>query len=835
MQINNQGAALPKSVDIRSFNRPVKVAFLVPIEENQISHWILDGIFSEAYSRWGGTHSLLIPFDNGQPESGEYLKWLATLDPDFIYSFVDLEEYIISKINQLTIPIEMIRHQIYGDPERWQQYIPKWPYDFEPIQSISTLTSPQSNFSHWFESPTPQTYITQHFENDKSRFIPDNFGSSPSTSGITYGQVGTFETICYCDDNTPDNHNVGTYRCSNINEILEKLTSKQLRTFSRLAHIHSEGIYHPSNYLWSNAFHIFIGDSVRDRLHCWNSRLLTDINTVHDFSSLYIPSLLLEDDQFFHHLGQFLNKFNFKGGNQGPYKTNIRSLSLNSEQCQKIADKLQPLTWTSVHVTDNFSTSSLPSADSYRHHYSNLGVDCPSFKIRESQHTYIAQEPEHFQYLTANLLHLKKGQWLIELLIERHQDDSDISNIFNDWKLPHRFEIVRAFTNNMGRVSSASNLVLIPKKTQESPFNNNVNQDKQVHLSLPDDDVIFKFLIVDMHSSEFNDMRKCLNRDNKYKNIKISDKGQNHRGIVALFNNNVNDASILTNIFWRNVIRDSLDEHKPYSMDNFISYINDLTKKSLKDFMKQMRFTDIGVARNFLRENIKDVIEYLVHNEVLLQVHSWRCSFCGSKNKRSLDTLKLENTCDICKSYYQTPIDMTWEFIMSPFVVNSLAKHNGLTVLWGISNLIERSFSRQSIYLPEVDLFHEYNNKNLKNEIDLIALIDGKYIVAEVKLSAASFITKRDEIDAFVDEIIRLYPDIAYLIFEQYCDEDDEKEWFKDRLDELIIELRQRIPDTTNLKVIVSSEYPEFVKIPFEFGPYGKRTWKMLDKLENCV
>ncbi|PKF49029.1 hypothetical protein [Enterovibrio nigricans] len=66
-----------KSVNVRYANRPVKVAFIVPLNDEKTSQWILDGIFYEAYSRWGGTKSLIIPFSNDKIISDIYLDWLT--------------------------------------------------------------------------------------------------------------------------------------------------------------------------------------------------------------------------------------------------------------------------------------------------------------------------------------------------------------------------------------------------------------------------------------------------------------------------------------------------------------------------------------------------------------------------------------------------------------------------------------------------------------------------------------------------------------------------------------------------------------------------------------
>ena len=49
-----ENSRLNRSVGVNEFNRPIKVAYLVPSVEETRTHWILDAIFYESYTRWGG-------------------------------------------------------------------------------------------------------------------------------------------------------------------------------------------------------------------------------------------------------------------------------------------------------------------------------------------------------------------------------------------------------------------------------------------------------------------------------------------------------------------------------------------------------------------------------------------------------------------------------------------------------------------------------------------------------------------------------------------------------------------------------------------------------------
>ena len=77
--------------EVRAFirPRPIRVAFLLADGEHvQLE---LDGIFSASLAWWGGRYSLICPCENGYPRES-YLPWLKALNPDVIYSFIDLTD-----------------------------------------------------------------------------------------------------------------------------------------------------------------------------------------------------------------------------------------------------------------------------------------------------------------------------------------------------------------------------------------------------------------------------------------------------------------------------------------------------------------------------------------------------------------------------------------------------------------------------------------------------------------------------------------------------------------------------------------------------------------------
>jgi hypothetical protein len=818
-----------KGINVRYSNRPVKVAFIVPLVDDNTTQWILDGIFYEAYSRWGGTKSLIIPFSNDDFISDRYLDWLEQYDADFVYSYVDLTLKQINIINKKSLPIEMIKHEVHGEVKRWRQFIPSWPYGFTPIRAMSTINSPYAKYQDWSNANQPNLYITQYYENDEYRFLPDNFGISPGGNGPNLGRLNIFGTLCYCAQDLPAYNDVGNERCHSLAVLLGKLAQKQVKTFSKLSSIHASTINHPNDYEWANSFNLFVGDTAADRLHFWNGRLLSENSERYDFSALSISREHFDDDDFLTSLGAFLNAHNFKRQGNGPSSLRLRSLSLAKEDCEQLAQHLQDYTYSYVTVPDNFDSPALPSVRALKGQYI-VESGIRSLKVYERDHKFVVDEVEHFKYLTPDLYDYKSGQCISNLSIEKPKENYNVIGGFNDWKLPRRLEAASAFTKNRAKVSRHGSFIVIPDAPQQL-FNEIAQHELTISLFIPDEEKVFRCLVLE-HIQKMRyecDMRLQLVTA-KYYDLELSDKGQKHRGVISLFDGDLSHAGILTNSFWRKIVRKSIENYKSsFSLNKLTTMIDQYTPVSLAHITEQMRLDNVGVTKQYLKNNLKDTIEYLVHQGILIQEYRWRCSYCGNENGLTLDTIKLDNNCSICNKLHKTPIDMEWKYKVAPFITSALIEQNGLTVLWAIDHLMDVFHSQQAFYLPEVNLFKNREG-NDNNEIDFLAVIDGKFIAAEVKLSAASFVDNPNEITSFIDEIQRLSPDIAFLICEQYCQQQADIDEYKVKLEEVIANIHETIPDI-EVKVIVASEVDGFNSVPIELGPYGERTSAFFDRL----
>ena len=156
------------------------------------------------------------------------LGWSLS-DPDFVYSYVHLEQQLIEKINILCCPIAFIEHIKHSfDKDRWQDQVPDWGIYFRAVSSLTTIHSPYGGVRRPFwvkEEAAVPTIITQWNQFDKYRLIPDNFGAAFDVNNYPNAVGGLFDTFCFTPDEVQDHMIVGTHKTTSMAEVLLQISS----------------------------------------------------------------------------------------------------------------------------------------------------------------------------------------------------------------------------------------------------------------------------------------------------------------------------------------------------------------------------------------------------------------------------------------------------------------------------------------------------------------------------------------------------------------------------------------------------------------------------------
>ena len=820
-------ASLGKTVEATATNRPIKIAYLVPFDDATSTHLILDAVFFESYTRWAGMYTLVLPTTSQGFMAAEYEEWLQRYDPDFVYSYVDLDAAFVDTIDRLCCPIAMLKHEKREAKDQvpdWRSFLPRWDHYFHPVSSISTLLSPAS-YAHYRheERPREPTVLTQFSMQPSDRFLADNFGTGFSLTNVTHAISGFFRTLCLVPPNLPDTMVAGSERCLSALEAFRAVTDCKATPIARLAMVHSAGVPRPESLRWTSAFRLFVGSTTLDRLHFWNCRHLGS-NWSETPNAMIVESSFFEDDQLVKQLGQYLNKHNFLGRSGGHYEVEIHSHSLAQADLLTFRDKLTPQTWNGVRVSEQFNAIAVPSYDDLAQRLHDRAADKTTLKLTEDSSDIVAAVPAHFAFLPPQLRGHARGQWIVELDIQRHNNLTRYSNVIYSWTLPRRLKVVRAFTNRLAKPTGRGLLALVPASS-DFPFGNrDISNPSRYEVFLPSDTTFFRHLALNFFQHPADDLRAIVPRAG-YVDLAVSDKGRNLRGVVSLFGDLDTASGILTGRFWRDVLEKAEDDSTRPRLFNwnrlFGLFPND--KATIQRLTKELHFDRSKDTWNYLRAGLRDTLENLVRANVFYLVAPWPCAYCGHANSRSFDNMRLKNQCDICGTEFLPRIDMEWQYELNAFVHRSLQRHDGLPVLWALGKLQHSVHTGSFWYLPEVDLFDKDDDPMSKNEMDILCMRNGAFCVAEVKRSATTFLNDSAAPDKFLRVVELLRPDVAQLAFERYCAEGVDQAETKARLERMAKEIRERIGRWTKLEIVVAQDLASFREYSGDFGWSGPR------------
>jgi hypothetical protein len=810
---------LEQNVRVSGIIRPLKIAFIVPSTTTDESQKILDEVFRFSYANWGGARYLLIPFEEALI-APIYYEWLDVYDADIVYSYCTLPEEIIRKIERINSPAYLIKHN-FGNERRYIAV--NIQHDVEPVSSKSCIHSPEIGAVGRNAVPS---ILCQHNPVDGDRFITDNFGNQTSLNNYLNPLSGLYETTCLTSEDTPANNFVGTHRIHSQTGVIEKLANNEVLTVSSLASIHSEFVASINSYSLSNSFHIVVGQSVLDRINFWNTRHFHNVRSVTCCSLIVTSEQLLEDD-FCREIGGYLNKQNFIGNNQSQVK--LISSSVDNETLQQIRERLAGHTYNAISLSQEPDRLVVPSREDLRN-CRNFYNDKFNLLISQDISEHVLPEPNHLRFVPPKYTSHGSGHFAVELLIDRHNSLSRYSNVVDGWLLPRRAYVSNIFGPKCIRVSKGNQLVYVGGNSTNA-FGAAINNSSSIEVHLPDDRDAINYLVVGRKYYWESDLRHELFPTN-IEYITNSDKGQNFNGVVSMFRNLRDAAKLLTNKLWRDVFKSIGEENQDFiftygKLSDFCPRDRD-TKNRIVD---QLQINSPIQASQYITAIFKDALEYLVQMEAVSPIYNWACGNCGHQNIRTVDKLKLNNSCDICREHHSMQIGDTfeWKYLLNKFIHKVLYFNSGLPVLWGLYQLQDMGRRHSFLYLPEVLLRYDHDDPNNKNEIDLIGVLDGQFFAGEVKRSADYFCNRQGEVDKFMVVIREVSPDVAILVFEQWSEEQGNVEQTKLQIEELKENFSNTFEGNIELRVLVFSELSRYHQLEGDFGVMGEHVSKLYD------
>jgi hypothetical protein len=322
--------------------RPIRVAYLVDTDRCPDS--LLDAIFSEAYSRWGGRRTLIAP---AKPEGIDpaYEDWLWHYDADIIYSFVPLTDAAVAAVHEKYGPAHLVYHNPIGLTSNERKYA-RIELPIRSLPSLSTVPAWLSRTWGFAERITRLRLIDKYFDQSESRFISENFGFlSDAFQGMVAANCSdVFHTITLIEQTSKDNPRWGKSSTAEYVTTERQILEEIANATPTLSLTVASDLFAP--YLvtdfsdWRSGVSLVIGDSVDDRLLFWNQHHRHEDMWIGTITALRLPEARMAD---FELLG-LIKKIVAQRGkldSQSRRHITVRSCSLSQAELDNFAATLR--------------------------------------------------------------------------------------------------------------------------------------------------------------------------------------------------------------------------------------------------------------------------------------------------------------------------------------------------------------------------------------------------------------------------------------------------------------------------------------------------------------
>jgi hypothetical protein len=338
--------------------RPLRVAYLVELSD--CPDQLLNAVFAESYSRWGGRRTLIVPATEGGIDP-RYAEWLLYFDPDVIYSFVALNDDAVVAIHERYAPAYLVKHEELGvrrgEPPRYQIRLP-----IEGLSSLSVLPAFLSRSWGFEGRPQKPTILSKHWDRSESRFLEENFGflSRSFSSGAvatSFPELFTCLTLISPESfaNPHDWKDSRTDYRTDETTIVDALADRS----PLLALVNLSEMFAPfmSTAYWGGGgegMNIVAGDTPADRLLFWNGHHKFARPSFHCMTSLRLPASKLQDPAFITRVRCLIARRGPQRASGHSDTVTLRSCSLPSEALEAAAVLLRTVgQWIAVRVEVN--------------------------------------------------------------------------------------------------------------------------------------------------------------------------------------------------------------------------------------------------------------------------------------------------------------------------------------------------------------------------------------------------------------------------------------------------------------------------------------------------
>ncbi|WPO40628.1 hypothetical protein [Tardiphaga sp. 42S5] len=789
----------------------MKVAFLV--EDGEHASVILDGIFADCYSRWGGRFSLVVPCaDNAISEV--YWPWLERFGPDIVYSYVELSNARVLELHERLAPSAYLLHSL-ENLLRTDLFGFKPVYRFSPLSSLS-LVFKLARYAPAAQSGAPIKVIDSWFTEQPSQLLTDNFGTYHNSTGGGMFPTDAAVAASLISVVSPGNSRNGIppdlITLPNEIAMYEEFAARRASALSVMSaqFVPRLEFYMPK---WNASLNVVLGETFGDRLLFWNARLLSQAWLDNDIGSLRVTSEALKDADFLNAFGTILRQRNRFGGN-GHSNVTVRSISASQSQLEEAVEAIRSTKpWGHVgHEAIASVDEIVPTANVIKQASERSHTDTPFFQ--RTTWTEFSWSPPVAKPPTVIPEHLRdvppqqsfaEGYWCADYSIE--YDGVEGRYGANVWSLPTRWRMSEAFKH--AHIGSTGPTGWAPRgwRSQGGFYSTYVSENRKVSTIEPPSalSAMQWALMLDGDLA-----RTLIHPPSKVGRIEQSNEARYLIGVLGLVGG-LNGAKRLllhpflielfasfggtTNlpaakgVSTANRLRKRLQLQQNFDLreDRDREVLASLIVKASVELKKPIDYLgyeelharweghraaywrahpqagepdDAAEWDRAERAALDEALIELRSRQLIFQGHQWTCKRCHHKNWLDMSELAPALECKICKEEEASPLDLKWLFRPSQFLIESLRDHSVLSLLWTLSVLQGRSM-QSFLFVEPMWFYFDRDAREPDAEADLLVVSDGKAVLCEVKASWS--ILRRNDISKLVELAKRLRPDIALL------------------------------------------------------------------------
>ncbi|MFC4381993.1 hypothetical protein [Chryseobacterium bernardetii] len=649
--------------------------------------------------QWGGRYNPIIPVKEGAIVQN-YLDMIKHYDPDYIFYSNSVDPDVVRKLG-------------YFNPTGYFN-LEKEPRELDTL-GVDALYL-VSQFEHGYS-----ILLSEGIDKTESPlldFFHTNFGLHSNASIGEEKITKRLNQIRITKDNFDELNQIIYLHKPIIQSFLSRrhLNTKILRSFGHTSYESSEIVITKDK------------SSTIDLLYYWNRQLFQCYNVFY----FTIEELqLVTQDQYF---GDVLS--NLTSSNT----IEVISFTLKKEEVEDLMQKhLRPLV---PHKTIRYKeVQNFPFTVS-----DSKGLHEYQYEERQSIQTLVSEENLLFipPLSFADKIGFYPQKWAID--IEIYQINKPNRNLLRFPLTTNTQYIVKAMD---GRISKNRNISYYVQ--------NSAADSGSVKIDIPEFSVLLQQLILSpvFQGTTFN---------TKYVAIGPHDSSNRLLSFIRTFKDDFHVIDdFFKDKFWVDVFVELCTSEKPAG--DAISFL-DIFRKCTKVYEDHVGLLGTREQTFANSENLslglKQLLKTLCELSIFLQGFKLKCTKCSSIFWYHLRDTSNTVNCKGCLKDFNIPIEAEFSYKLNDLIKNNIfqsktQRDGNLTVIRTLVNFAIRKSNRSFSYSPQLNLYADVHSRKPANEIDVVALVDGKFIIGEAKHSSKEFSANSNK---SLDSLIEIAKDI---------------------------------------------------------------------------